>query len=211
MNKKLGLTLLVLAVVVLLGYGIGRYAGFFGTTAPVDATSNTTTPPVATQPTSGWSTYTNDQLSIEYPDGYSVNSKYTYTALGPNKDIPGVSFTIPASLAAGTNLSKDTYLSVERLDSASCEAKVFIDNTQSTRSVEENGKTWSVAQGGGAGAGNFYDETVYAIKVGAQCYGLRLFIHSTNIGNYDPGTVREFDREALDEVFAQFRATFTIK
>lgn len=211
MNKKSALTLLVLAAVILLGYGISRYVGIFGASVPADGTSNTTTPPVATQPTSGWSKYDGGQFSVEYPDTYTVNTKYTYTALGPGKDIPGVAFTIPASLAAGTNLSEDSYVSVEQLKSGACEAKSFLGSTQSARVVEENGTSWSAAQGGGAGAGNFYDETVYAAKFGAQCYGLRLFIHSTNIGNYDPGTVIEFNREALDEVFAQFRATFTSK
>jgi hypothetical protein len=62
----------------------------------------------------------------------------------------------------------------------------------------------------GAGAGNFYEETVYAAEGANYCYGLRLFIHSTNIGNYEPGTVEEFDRGALEDVFALMRESFTM-
>ncbi len=46
---------------------------------------------------------------------YSVDTAYEYTAQGPGRSIAGVKFTIPASEAAVTNLSSDSYISVEHL------------------------------------------------------------------------------------------------
>src|SRR6478672_2643911 len=74
--------------------------------------------------------YQNDKygFSIDVPAGYTKNENYVYQNLGPGKDIPGVSFTIPENIAAGTNLSKDSYISVERLANAkTCSANLFVD------------------------------------------------------------------------------------
>lgn len=213
MNRKITLILLGAAVIAFVLYGITSY--FSGSvTGPTTTVENvtTTTIPDANQVMSGGTEYRSDTygFSVRYPDGYRVDDAYSYKALGPNTDIPGVSFTIPASLTAGTNLSQDSYLSVEKLPSGrACEAASFISNMVNTQRVDENGRTWTVVKGGDAGAGNFYDETVYILQDGSDCFGIRQFIHSTNVGNYDPGTVIEFDRVALDGAFAQFRASFT--
>jgi len=92
--------------------------------------------------------------SIKYPQGYSITAPYVYQELGPGKDIAGVKFTIDPSIATGTNLSSDSYVSVEQLpkDAANCTASLFLgDQTMSTSTLSDNGVDYSVAQGGGAG------------------------------------------------------------
>lgn len=209
MNRRAIAWILVLVAVLLAGWAVSHRAS----EPDQDSAGATTSIPVATQPGDGWQEYSSDAygFTARYPDGWSADDGYAYTALGPGKDIPGVSFTIPAAMAEGTNLSRDTHLSVEVLGSGTCAAASFLDQTVEHSTATENGRTWDVAKGGGAGAGNLYDETVYATQAGDRCYGLRLFIHSTNIGNYDPGTVTEFDRAALETAFAQFRASFATK
>jgi len=161
-----------------------------------------------------WPAYKSSKLgfSISHPEGWSVNPDFTYTELGPGKSIAGVSFTIPEALAKGTNLSRDSYLSVETLAGATdCTAAAFLpDGIEGPKTVEEDGTNWSVATMQDAGAGNFYDETVYAIPGTKPCIAVRYSIHSTNIANYDPGTVKEFDRAALIETFDEMRLSLVI-
>lgn len=163
---------------------------------------------------SSWPVFTSTTMgfSISHPKGWSVDPDYTYTGLGPDKTIGGVSFTIPAALAKGTNLSPDSHLSVETLAAAKkCTAAAFLpDGIEPPKTVEEDGTSWSVATMQDAGAGNFYDETVYAIPGTSPCIAVRYSIHSTNIANYDPGTIKEFDRDALVATFDEMRLSLVI-
>lgn len=209
MKKSSIVWIVLLAAIVAVAWAVSSY---HGSSAPEDQATTTTTPvPVATQPGADWKTFTNaaNGFSVRYPQGWTAKGAFTYDALGPGKEIPGFAFAVPASTTAGTNLSNDSYLSVEILAGRECTAASFLDQTMETATVTENGHTWSTAKGGGAGAGNLYDETVYATSANGRCYGLRQFLHSSNIYNYDPSSdIREFDRAALDETYAQFRATF---
>jgi hypothetical protein len=146
--------------------------------------------------------------TIRHPSSFTVNSGYLYTELGPGKEISGVSFTIPSSLAIGTNLRSDTYISVETGPrSTSCTPSLFLDNVQSTSTVTDNDITYQVGFGSGAGAGNFYEETVYILP-SYSCTAVRYFIHSMNIGNYPSGAASEFDRPALLDLFNQMRRSY---
>lgn len=165
--------------------------------------------------TEGWGTYANAKIgfSVRFPQGYTLSDSYTYTNLGPKEPtIAGVSITIPTRLSEGTNLSKDTKLSVEEwpLATSTCSATLFLDQPTDVRTVTENGVTYSVADANGAGAGNFYQERVYAFPGTSPCLAVRYFVHSTNIGNYDPGTVQEFDKDALYAQLDQIRQTLVI-
>lgn len=162
---------------------------------------------------SGWKTYQSQSFpfSISYPADYVLNDHFTYDALGPGKDIHGVSVTIPERLAQGTNLSSDTRLSVEVLPNARvCTPNLFLDNVTETRVEREGDLSFNVAESGDAGAGNFYEETVFAVSNSATCVAVRYFIHSHNIGNYDPGSVKAFDRAALVRAFDDIRKTLVV-
>ncbi len=162
--------------------------------------------------TQGWSSYASSTLgfSVRYPQKYAV-AQYLYTNLGPTVPaIPGVKFTIPPTESAGTNLGGDTYVGVEQIATSTCSADLFLDNPQNMRTITDNGVTYSVASTSGAGAGNFYEETVYAIPNSRPCVGVRYFVHSTNIGNYTPGTVTPFDHAALIIEFDKIRQSLVL-
>ncbi len=152
-----------------------------------------------------------ENFTIRLPAGYTATEGYTYTAHDIGSTIGGVKFTVPASAATGTNLSTDTYISVERIpNTQQCGAGLFFGSGITERSVTDNGVTYSVSAAGDAAAGNRYDETVYAIPGTNPCIGIRYFIRYGTIGNYPQGTVREFDKDALITTFDAIRRTLTI-
>jgi len=149
-------------------------------------------------------------FTFRFPQNYVVDQNYKYQELGANKTIAGVKFTVPAPATLGTNLSKDTYISVEVQPKAStCSADLFLE-TKAVSTFADSGTTYSVATSSDAAAGNRYDEAVFAIPGSSPCTAVRYFIHSTNIGNYDPGTIQEFDRVGLINEFDNIRRSLVL-
>lgn len=149
-------------------------------------------------------------FSLRLPNGYTVDEAYRYE-MTPERNIGGVKFTIPAFLADGTNLGHDTYLSIERLPGLKeCRASAFFYDVSSSKSIIENSTTYSVASSTGAGAGNRYDETIYAIPGTNPCLALRYFVHYSVFENYPAGMVKEFDKNSLLARFDLIRRTLVV-
>jgi len=160
--------------------------------------------------------YSNSAMgfSIRYPLGYTVDESYKYQVYAEGST-SGVKFTIPAGLREGTNLSSDSYISVEQwLNTTSCSPEMFLEVAKRVEGNVDVGDGYEVASASQAAAGNRYDETIYArVWSGgpvAPCMAIRYYIHSTNIQNYDPGTIREFDRAALLKQFDEIRHTLVL-
>lgn len=150
----------------------------------------------------------NSSFSIRLPGDFTVDESHQY-ALGSDKSISGVKFSIPASLAKGTNLSSDSYVSVEKMsDVKNCTAGLFLGNAFSVNEMTENNVTYSFASSTGTGAGNRYEEIVYAVPGTNPCLALRYFIHYSDLKNYTSGTIKEFDRATLLKSFDRIRSTF---
>ena len=167
------------------------------------------------QGSGAWHTYRDTKLgfSMSYPDGWRVDPNHVYSALGPGKEIHGVAFMVSPKLTAGTNLSDDSYLAVEVLpDARTCSAAPFLDDAidQPRVKTSSSGMKWSVQDGADQGAGNIYEETVQAAIGTHPCLSTRAFAHSTNIGNYDPGTVKAFDRAGFNRIIDKMRESFRI-
>ncbi len=151
-----------------------------------------------------------DGFSIRIPEGYAIDESYKYQ-LNPAKVIGGVKFTIPESVSTGTNLGSDTYISIEFIpQTRNCTASLFLDGTHPATEKKEGNTTYSFAQSSGAGAGNRYEETVYAIPGTNPCVAVRYLIHYGVFQNYPPGAVRQFDQQALMNEFDQIRRTLVI-
>ncbi len=181
-------------------------------------------PATSDQTLSGKFASTSLGYSVRYPVGYTVNTSYTYAYQElnvPGKTIYGTKFTIPSAkgagtnLLSGTNLSSDSGVSIETLPAgaSSCTADQFLENglrLGSTTVLTDNGVTYSVAKGGDAGAGNLYSEYLYAIPGTVPCTAVRYFIHSTQLGDYPPGTVTAFDKAALLKEFDGIRHSLVL-
>lgn len=151
-------------------------------------------------------------FSLRYPAGYSLNTSYKYQELGPGKGINGVKFTIPESMAKGTNLSSfDTGVSVEEIPNVqNCDAKLFLYSGATSREITDGGVDYSFASTTGAAAGNRYEEQVWAFPGTNPCVAVRYIIHYGVIENYPPGVVSEFNRADLIKQFDAIRQSLTL-
>lgn len=151
-------------------------------------------------------------FTLRYPAEYTVDDSYSYDLLGPGRSIAGVKFTIPESMATSTNLSSDSYISVEHLDMPSCSPRNFLSTGEDIKvtTVEDRELTYLVASTSGAGAGNRYDEYVYVVDGISTCVAIRYFIHYSVFENYPAGTVSEFDEPSLLAQFDDIRKSLTI-
>ncbi len=150
-------------------------------------------------------------FSIRYPQGYTVDSSYQYQ-IG-SKAISGVKFTIDPSIATGTNLASDSYVSIESLASTtSCTADKFFDpQAHITATTLTDGiSTYSFASSTDAAAGNRYEEQVFAIPGTNPCMAVRYMIHWGVFENYPPGTVQEFNHDQLQAQFDAMRRTLIV-
>ncbi len=155
----------------------------------------------------------NGTFSLRTPDGFVADESYAYTNKGPGKEIKGVKYTVPTDYVTGTNLASDSYISVEQLpNQTECLATTFLSesNGVSSQTITQHDTTYSFASSTGAGAGNRYEERVYAIPGTNPCVAVRYFIHYGVIENYPTGTVKEFDEKKVLSTFDAIRNSLTV-
>ena len=166
---------------------------------------------------SGTFANSSEGYSIRYPSAWEIEPDYT-SELRPGVSIHGVKFRVPDSLAAGSNLSADSGISVETIYvpnlarsgfSDSCSARAFLSAPRTVEEATEDGVEYSIATSIEAAAGNRYEEIVYVVKGTEPCLAVRYFIHYGAIGNYEPGAVEEFNRDSLLERLDTIRCTLT--
>lgn len=188
------------AVVVILAL-----IGIYVITKPKSESVVVNPPPVVVPAAPQVQTYSTSTYSVTYPADFTIDEAYAYQGV-PKKPIPGVKFTISSTMATGTNLSSDSGVSIETLPHANkCSGDIYMYQNVKSRELIVASTTFSVASTTDAGAGNLREEIVYAIPNSHPCTALRYMIHTTNMGNYPEGTVREFDRAALMTEFDKIR------
>ena len=104
----------------------------------------------------------------------------------------------PASSLKGTNFEAAAF-SVSQVNAATADGclNVTEPNVRTLRKENVNGVTFTVIETGDAAAGNLMDGEAYRSFHQNNCYELDIRIASSDIGNYDPRTVRDFDREEV--------------
>lgn len=146
-------------------------------------------------------------FSIRYPLDYIVDT----SSLSRNGvDVKGVKFFVAPTLFEGTNLSRDSFISVETVEtSEECSAKLFFSQGGSSVTLSKN-ELYSLASTTDAGAGNRYEEDVFALLGTNPCVAVRYFLHYSAIENYDIGMVHEFDKATLFSTFDKIRSTLVV-
>ena len=196
---------IVAAVVLIILVGGGLY--FF-----TDIFKSAPEPGPTTQiPTTATYASSSMAISFTYPSNYMLVEPYEYPFGDTGKVISGVALMVPVAMATGTNLSADTRISVEQLPNArNCSADIFILENVVATEATDGGVTYSVATSSSAGAGNLYEETVYALPDSTPCTAVRYVVHSTQLANYLAGEVQAFDRAALIASFDSIRRSLKV-
>ncbi len=152
-------------------------------------------------------------LSLTYPDTFAP----ALPVVGNYKINPELTLHfIDSEAYEKTNLS-EVYLFVSSTSEAQTVATCTEPNQSgggpeySVGNEVVNGLTFIHSTSEGAGAGNYYQQEIYRMVNKNVCHEVIYFIHSTNIGNYPPGIVTEFDRDALMQKLFSVFSTFTIK
>ncbi len=158
----------------------------------------------------GWSQYATSTFAVSYPPGFTPDPSYN-DDIAPGRRSHGVKFTVSTDLVAGTNLSPDSYVSVEMLPTlVGCSATPYLYDPQTMPTFNEEGHTYSFAKEDGAAAGSMYEERVYARTGEGVCVAVRYFIHYNNLGDYEEGTVTAFNRDSVLSQFDRVRRSLAI-
>jgi len=206
-------TLFILAAFVLLGAACNK----------AQAPTNTDNLPFSPdQPTSGnqnsspapaaaVSTYRNATYNFEFQ--YSAEFSFT-DAIYANLQQKIVQVNLAQSEYPKTNFG-DAALSFSIQPVSSLQACLSANLSENAAGFKEtrsiNGVTFYLGQGNGAAAGNFYDSRIFRTFRSGSCFEIAETLHTSNIGNYEPGTVTEVDPkpiwERLDKILASFKFT----
>jgi hypothetical protein len=152
-------------------------------------------------------------ISLTYPDTFAP----ALPVLGNYKADPELTLRlIDSELYEKTNLS-EVYLMV----SSTAEAQTVATCTEPNQSgggPEQiigneviNGLTFVHSTSEGAGAGNYYQQEIYRTVQNNACHEVIFFIHFTNASNYTPGTVTEFNRDAVMQNLQAVLSMISIK
>jgi hypothetical protein len=152
-------------------------------------------------------------LSLTYSDQFGPARFPSSANIKTNLDL--VLQFIDTNSYVKTNLSEVYFLLGSSADPQTVASCTDISQSSEPEQFDGNevinGYTFVHSTSAGAGAGNYYQQEIYRMVNKNVCYEVIYFIHYTNIGNYTPGTVTEYDSAALMKKLKNVLATFTIK
>ena len=135
-----------------------------------------------------------------------------FEAYLPLTQKPVVGFALTPELFQGTNLiDAGVYIGAisdptvaEKWDQPAADS-----GEQSAGTAEINGVSFAVFTSTGAAAGNIYDQKVYRTLRDGTCFEIVELLHSGNIGNYEEGTIVEFDKATFQGYLEAMVQTFS--
>jgi hypothetical protein len=151
-----------------------------------------------------------------YPVGLSYSDEFAPTDVQIPVNPKGtplltLAFIDPTFYSPRTNLSEAYLLLAASMDPAvvaTCTQPATDIPETSTGTVKIGDYPFTRSEFSGAAAGNRYDQVAYRTVWEGKCFEMIVLIHSTNIGNYAPGTVVEYDQVALMSKFEAVLNTF---
>jgi hypothetical protein len=203
--------------IAVIGLAILGFFAYEYAFAPIELDTARDTQPSVPEQETLLNTFTDPVrgFTVQYPVDFTAHTDYIYEVHQQNKQtvtIGGVKFVVPSFVSDTTNLSNDTYISVEEIPmQAVCSATQFLNNETTANSISDGGKMYSLASQSDAAAGNRYEEVVYAFPTPDACMGVRYFIHYSVLEKYPEGTKKAFEKESLIAQFDAIRRSLTIK
>jgi len=160
-----------------------------------------------------WKTYTSETYGFEmkYPQDLAMQKEIPLAVI--QEAVIRLSL-VNRAYYDGTNLVEAS-LFVGVTPEKACSSEWLADGSQDSSEYGDPAETRNIAGVSffrdslweGA-VGNQYGLITYSALHAGSCYRLALFIHCTNVNVFDPGTVAEFDRNALTRLFDQVISTF---
>jgi hypothetical protein len=174
------------------------------TSQPSETTNNgQTTPKLQTFQSSKY------KFQFQYPQEFALttarygnlNDKVIQVEMSsdnyPNTNFNDAGFAVTASPAQSQN---------QCLTASKPEGSSDFSNTTTI-----NGIKFYWTNGTGAGAGNLYDSKIYRTYNKNTCLEISETVHTSNLGNYTPGTVQEVNKDPiwqkLDGILQTFKFT----
>ena len=163
----------------------------------------------------GWHTYRHPALgySISYPPDWTFDKDGAYSFSNPA--LKGSAIHVPARLTNGTNLSANSRLSVESLPGSSCTPAQFASQTADpiagVHTLKADGRVYTAAVSEDPYPGRDAKSYLFLINGTSPCIAVRYLVIASDMGAYDPGTVRAFDAKKLTALFDRIRATVTLR
>lgn len=149
-------------------------------------------------------------FALRYPEGADVREGNAEGFLSATARNAVVGIFLPQPLFQGTNLGE---AAVAVGVSPDPDALAHCATSSGTGEVDRGtatigGETFHEFSATGVGAGNIYESTSYRVERRGGCYEIVEMLHSGNIGNYTPGTVKEFDKEKFSKILDALAHTF---
>ncbi len=164
------------------------------------------TPPTPITDNNSWQTYRYQPYGFEFK--YPASWVFVQPSFKTLTDSI-VSVQTPENLYPKTNFS-NAVVTVNA--SVGISENQCLSNSQTKAPLLEpltiNGQTFYVESTTDAGAGNFYDSKIYKTVHDKVCLEVIETIHTTNVGNYEPGTVTEVDQTEIKKLLQDILLTF---
>jgi len=187
---------------LLIAAGIALIAASCNKSAPGDNTNQN--PPENTEQNS---TYSYAPYGFEF--NYGADWQFTSPAYA-NLEEKIVQVQLPQSTYPGTNFG-DAAFTVSAGTAATLDECLQLNSadTAGFNTVQEiNGTTYTKAETSEAAAGNLYESRIFRTLRGNTCIEVLQTIHTGNIGNYEPGTVTQVNKDTVWEELNKVLATF---
>ena len=176
------------------------------------------TPSPAQDKTSKWNSYTSPAkfgFSIKYPDDFGFNTDLR--KIIPQSYIPvcdeGAKTVAGCIYYSGRDYEGTNFdaagVEIVMIKGLKSPAECYLIGTAEPKKVSINGVEFAYAEQNEGAAGHFSSDRIYRSLKGGDCYQLRARVAFTNLGNYEPGTITEFNIQEvwqkLQDVIETFR------
>jgi hypothetical protein len=151
-------------------------------------------------------------FSLYRPESSAIHTQ-DFEGYLPLTQTPVVAIVLPAALFEGTNLGEaGVYVGASSSPAVTSSWNLpSAENGEiSAGTVTLGGVSFAVFTSTGAAAGNIYEERIYRALRDGVCLEIVELLHSSNIGNYDPGTVVEFDKAKFQGYLEAIVRTFSV-
>ena len=207
-GKKIFIFVLFL---ILIGFGIYEMKKNYSPlpTTPVDID---TLPPITGENSPSVETFSGSGFTFIYNKEIIAKDYNETSSWRTNTQTPGifhVGVLIPKSFQPNTNFSNAKFTVGSSTDAQALKECLIPTNGERAKGETTINdvvfKKITLSEGA---AGNYYDTTSYRTIRNNTCYAVEYTIHSTNLRNYDPGSVGEFDTQAVVQTLESMVQSF---